>query len=297
MPARSYTLREIREKGQPPGLKERRNEEHWAGRLYARSVSPYLTWLLLRLGLSPNQMTYLMILCGIGAGVAFAVGTGILSAVIGAVLVQLYLVLDCSDGEAARVTGRTSITGVFLDRLGHYFSEVAILVGLGFRAQAQAGWAMAEGGWWVTLGVAAALGAALIKAETDNVVVARAKAGLPADPEGGDRALRPTSTWLALARQAASLLKFHRIIGAIELSLLILIAAILDKVLGLPDVPDAYGWFSYVPAEEVADGVLSIGYTGPIWSVTRGLTVAVFAVAVVQTLLHFVSIVASRRLK
>ncbi|ROO90065.1 CDP-alcohol phosphatidyltransferase-like enzyme [Actinocorallia herbida] len=308
MPARSYSLKEIREKGQPPGLKERRNEEHWAGRLYARSVSPYLTWLLLRMGLSPNQMTYLMILCGIGAGVVFGVGTGIASAVVGVVLVQLYLVLDCSDGEAARVTGRTSITGVFLDRLGHYFSEVSILIGLGFRAQAQAGWIFAEGGWWVTLGVAAALGAALIKAETDNVVVARAKAGLPADPEGGDRALRPTSTWLALARQAASLLKFHRIIGAIELSLLILVAAILDKVLGLPDVPDSLGWFGYAPYEEAPNGVdivsneaygstLSIGFGSPIWSVTRGLTVAVFAVAVVQTLLHFVSIVASRRLK
>ncbi|MDX6745106.1 CDP-alcohol phosphatidyltransferase family protein [Actinocorallia sp. A-T 12471] len=301
MPARSYSLKEIREKGQPPGLKERRNEEHWAGRLYARSVSPYLTWLLLRLGLSPNQMTYLMIACGIGAGVAFASGTGIVSAVVGVVLVQLYLVLDCSDGEAARVTGRTSVTGVFLDRLGHYFSEVAILVGLGFRAQAQVGGVFSQGGW-VTLGVAAALGAALIKAETDNVVVARAKAGLPADPAGGDRALRPTSTWLALARQAASLLKFHRIIGAVELSLLILVAAILDRVFGLPDMRD-FGWSSFgrtpepIAMPEAYSSTLGIGFDATLWSVTRGLTVAVFAVAVVQTLLHFVSIVASRRLK
>ncbi len=54
---------------------------------------------------------------------------------------------------------------------------------------------MAQGGWrnggWVELGLVAALGAALIKAETDNVVVARAKSGLTADPSGGDRALRP----------------------------------------------------------------------------------------------------------
>ncbi|GAA3235240.1 CDP-alcohol phosphatidyltransferase family protein [Actinocorallia longicatena] len=297
MPARSpYTLAEIREKGQPPGLKERRNEEHWAGRLYARSISPYLDWVALRIGLSPNQLTYLMILSGIGAGVAFSVGDGLVSAIVGALLVQLYLVLDCVDGEVARITGKTSIIGVYLDRIGHYMSEVAILVGLGFRAQHTAydsgGFGPWQHGGWVELGLLAALGAALIKAETDNVVVARAKSGLPADPEGGDRALRPTSTWLALARQAASMLKFHRIIGAVELSLLILGAAVLDKVLGLPDLPAC-------PADgqSGASTMISCGYSGTYWTVTRGLLVAVAAVAVVQTLLHLVSIVASRRLK
>src|SRR5690606_14912942 len=112
---------------------------------------------------------------------------------------------------------------------------------------------------WVELGLVAALGAALIKAETDNVVVARAKSGLPAAPSGGDRALRPRSTRIALPRQAASMLRFHRIIGAVELSLLILAAAVADAVLG-------------------ADGPVAV----------RVLTVAVAAVAVVQTLLHLV---------
>lgn len=300
MPPRTYSLKEIREKGQPPGLKDRRNEEHWAGRLYARSLSPFLTWISLRVGLSPNQLTYLMILSGLGAGVAFGWGTGLVSAIVGALLVQLYLVLDCTDGEVARITGRTSVTGVYLDRLGHYFSEVAVVIGLGFRAEKQFDLPWAGGGW-IMLGLLGALGVALIKAETDNVVVARAKSGLPADPPGGDRALRPTSTWLALARQAASLLKFHRIIGAVELSLLILVAAILDHLLDLP--PDkVIGWVSYTPLGQpsrVPQEILSAGYFGsPVeWSVTRGLLVAVAFVAVLQTFLHFVSVVASRRLK
>jgi len=312
MPPRTYTLKEIREKGQPPGLKERRNEEHWAGRLYARSLSPFLTWVSLRIGFTPNQLTYLMILSGIGAGVAFGWGTGLVSAVVGALLVQLYLVLDCSDGEVARITGRTSITGVYLDRLGHYFSEIAVVIGLGFRAEKQFDLPWGGGGW-IMLGLLGALGVALIKAETDNVVVARAKSGLPADPPGGDRALRPTSTWLALARQAASLLKFHRIIGAVELSLLILAAAVLDRVLSLPGAVEQIsivyestytslesvkesGRFLYEDLEELPPGG---GYFGsPVeWSVTRGLLAAVAFVAVLQTVLHFVSIVASRRLK
>jgi phosphatidylglycerophosphate synthase len=259
------SLADVRAGGQPPGLKERRNEEHWAGRLYMRSISPFFSWIFIRIGFSPNQLTYLMIICGILGGAAVAVdgrGTaGLVWAIVGAVLIQAYLLLDCSDGEVARFRQRTSVTGVFLDRIGHYLSEVALLAGLGVRAQG----AFQNGGY-VELGLLAALGAALIKAETDNVVVARAKSGLPAEPASGDRAFRPESTKLALAREAASLLKFHRIIGAVELSLLIVAAAVVDH--------------------------LTHGLTA-----TRVLAVAVAVVAVLQTGLHFVSIVASRRLK
>jgi len=245
-------------------MKDRRNEEHWAGRLYMRDLSPYFGWVALRLGFSPNQLTYMMMACGVLAGVAVSLPVDPLwTAVGGAVLIQLYLLLDCVDGEVARYLRQTSVAGVFLDRIGHYLSEISLLIGLGFMAQG--GW---ENGGWVELGLVAALGAALIKAETDNVVVARAKSGLTADPSGGDRALRPRSTRIALARQAASMLRLHRIIGAVELSLLILAAAVLDTVLG-NDTPVA----------------------------VRVLTVAVAAVAVLQTLLHLVSILASRRLK
>ncbi|RMI46996.1 CDP-alcohol phosphatidyltransferase family protein [Actinomadura harenae] len=260
-------VRDVRRYGQPPGLKDRRNEEHWAGRYYMRSLSPYVSWVALRLGFSPNQLTYMMMACGVLAGAVVSIpatGTAAIGPALGgAVLIQVYLLLDCIDGEVARYLRRTSVAGVFLDRIGHYLSEVALLTGLGFAAQG--GW---RNGGYVELGLLAALGAALIKAETDNVVVARAKSGLAADPTGGDRALRPRSTKIALARQAASLLGFHRIIGAVELSLFILAAAVLDAVLKT-DTPAAM----------------------------RVLCVAVAAVAVVQTLLHLVSILASRRLK
>ncbi|MFB4313372.1 CDP-alcohol phosphatidyltransferase family protein [Actinomadura sp. 21ATH] len=264
---RSASVADVRRYGQPPGLKDRRNEEHWAGRLYMRALSPYFAWLAMRMGFSPNQLTYMMMGCGIAAGVVVSLpfgGTGALwTALGGALLIQVYLLLDCVDGEVARYLRQTSVAGVFLDRIGHYLSEVSLLIGLGLAAQG--GW---SNGGYAELGLLAALGAALIKAETDNVVVARAKSGLPADPAGGDRALRPRSTGMALARQAASMLKFHRIIGAVELSLLIVAAAAIDVLLG-NETPAAI----------------------------RVLTVAVAAVAVVQTLLHLVSILASRRLK
>ncbi|GLW65400.1 transferase [Actinomadura rubrobrunea] len=261
---RRATVADVRRHGQPPGLKERRNEEHWAGRLYMRALSPYFAWLFLRLGFSPNQLTYLMMICGVAAGVVVSLPADPLwTALGGALLIQAYLLLDCVDGEVARYLRQTSVAGVFLDRIGHYLSEVALLIGLGYAAQG--GW---RTGGYVELGLLAAVGAALIKAETDNVVVARAKSGLPAAPPGGDRALRPRSTGIALARQAASMLRFHRIIGAVELSLLILAATVLDVLLG-----------TQTPAA------------------VRVLTVAVAVVAVVQTVLHLVSILASRRLR
>src|ERR1039458_7591808 len=188
------SLAELKATGQPPSVIDRLNDEHWAGRLYMRKVSPYATWVFARLGWSPNAVTLAFIACGIAAGVVIAFG-GLATAIAAALLIQLYLLFDCSDGELARWSGRTSATGVYLDGIGHYLGESALLVGLGFPAQGQL---MLAGGY-VTAGIAAALLAVLVKAETDNVVVARAKAGLPAGHE--DEALQPSGSGLALARR------------------------------------------------------------------------------------------------
>ena len=252
------SVAEVRAGGQPAGIKERTNEEHWAGRLYMRDVSPYVSTFFVRLGVPPNPITYLMMAFGVLAGVVVAFG-GLWSAVVAALMVQVYLLLDCSDGEVARYTGRTSVTGIYLDRIGHYVAEIALLIGLGVRAQGD--W---EPGGWVLLGMAGAIGVALIKAETDNVVVARAKAGLP--EKVTDEAMRPRSSGLSLARRLASALKVHRLIQAVELSLIVVVAAGADLLLG---------------------DLLA----------TRVLVVACAAVAALMSVAHFVSVVASRRLE
>src|SRR5262249_44033886 len=153
-----------------------------------------------RLRWSPNAVTMTFIVCGIAAGVVLAFG-GVVTAVVGAALIQLYLIFDCSDGELARGSDRKSATGIYLDRGGHYLAESALLMGLGVRAQGQ----LTMTGGYVTAGVAAALLAMLVKAETDNVVVARAKAGLPTSYSEGS--LAPAGSGLALARKLASVLR------------------------------------------------------------------------------------------
>ncbi len=253
------SVADVRATGQPPQVLARLNDEHWAGRLYMRRVSPYATVAFARLGWSPNAVTVAFIISGVAAGVVAAI-PGLAAAVGVVLLIQLYLLFDCSDGELARYTGRISATGVYLDRMGHYIAEAVLLAGLGVRAQGH----FALAGGYVSAGLAAAVCATLIKAETDGITVARASSGLAAPHD--DEALAPRSQGLALARRLAAALRLHRIIQAVELSFLILVAAIADAVTGT-------------------------------LTATRVLVVAALAVGVLMAVAHLVAIVASRRLR
>jgi phosphatidylglycerophosphate synthase len=253
------SLAELRAGGQPQAVIDRLNDEHWAGRLYMRRFSPRATWVFARLGWSPNAVTLAYIACGLAAGVTAAFG-GLGTAVAVAVLIQGYLLFDCSDGELARWSGRTSATGIYLDLVGHYLCEAALLIGLGLRAQGH----LTDAGPYVSAGLAAAVLAMIVKAETDNVIVARAKEGLPSAV--ADEALQPTGPGLALARRAASVLRVHRITQAVELSVLILLAAVADQIRG---------------------GLLA----------TRVLVLACLVVSGLMVVAHLAAIVASRRLR
>ncbi|MCX4966011.1 CDP-alcohol phosphatidyltransferase family protein [Streptomyces sp. NBC_00654] len=255
------SVAELRPVVHPPGVKDRRSGEHWAGRLYMREVSLRIDRHLVNTRVTPNQLTYVMTVAGALAAPALLV-PGIAGAVLGVLMVQLYLLLDCVDGEIARWKKQYSLAGVYLDRVAAYLCDAAVLVGFGLRAADL--WGEGRIDWlWAFLGTLAALGAILIKAETDLVGVARHQGGMPPVKEA---ASEPRSSGMALARRAAAALKFHRLVLGVEASLLILAAAIADSV--RDDL-----FFSR-------------------------LGVAVLAgIALLQTLLHLVSVLASSRLK
>ena len=48
------TIAELRAATQPASIFARNSGEHWAGRLYMRRLSPYLTRLLIRTPLTPT---------------------------------------------------------------------------------------------------------------------------------------------------------------------------------------------------------------------------------------------------
>ena len=262
-PERPASIAQLREVTQPPEVRLRANAEHWTASLYLRSVSPYLTWLLLRTSISANGVTGLMILVGWATAAALLVPS-VAGAGLALVLGQLQMLVDCSDGEVARWRNTRSPAGVFLDKVGHYSTEALIPVALGIRA---AGWPLSfpEDFAWTTAGFALALLIVLNKALNDMVHVARANSGLDKLSDRKGEA-EPTGRVIARLRRAARFVPFHRLYHSVELTILAFLASIVG--LFLPPL--------------VAE---------------RGLVLVLIPFALLALIGHFVAIMASKRVR
>lgn len=261
---RRPTVAEVRAVGQPESIMGRVSGEHWAGRLYMRHLSPYLTARLAPTSVSADTVTWWMILAGWAAAAVLTL-PGVAAAVVVVLLIQAQLLFDCADGELARWRGRTGPLGVYLDRVGHWSTEAMLAAALGIRADG--GWGSIGG--WTTLGLVVAVLALWIKGETELVHVARYHAGLPRlEDSSGDTGARRESmpSLLGRLRRIADLLPFHRALLAIELSVLALLAAVVDAFLGSTDA-------------------------------TRVLVLALIASGVITVVGHLLAIVTSSRLK
>jgi phosphatidylglycerophosphate synthase len=255
------SVAQMRPVTQPPTVTGRPSAEHWTGTLYLRRISPYLTRLLLRTGITPNGVTGLMIISGAAAAVALLWG-GLPGALLAVFLVQLQMLLDCSDGELARWRGRSSAAGVFLDKLGHYTAEAMIPLALGVRADGGIG----SIGGWTTLGALLSVLVLFNKSLNDIVHVARARTGLEPLADRSD-AGTPRQSSVRRLRSMARFVPFHRAYHSVELTLLALLAAIADVVLG--------------------GGLLG----------TRALVVGLLAAAVVTVAGHVAAILTSSKLR
>jgi phosphatidylglycerophosphate synthase len=216
------SIAELREATQPASIFARNSGEHWAGRLYIRRASPYLTRRLIPTPLTPNAVTWLMIAVGVGAAVLLAI-PGVWSALGAVALIQLQILLDCSDGELARWRRQFSPVGIYLDRLGHYLTETLFPIALGIRADE------------VTLGLVAALLALAVRTESALVAVARLESGR-GRAEDTVAAAAPGVSLLARLRRWVGFFPFFRAFIAMEFTLLALAAAIADEIAGTGDV-------------------------------------------------------------
>ena len=213
------SIAELRARTQPSAVMDRPNGEHWAGRMYLRAVSPYVTRVALRLGWSANAITWMMIAVGLAAAACFAAPSA--WPLLGVVGIQLYLLLDCVDGEVARFTKTQSPVGVYLDRWGHYVVEGSMFAALGVRA---------SGGdelGYVIVGLVGTIFALLSKMETDLVDSARLQSGRGPMPQAATTMQR---SGLARGRSLARYLPFHRLVHAVEASLVAAVAVVIDLV-------------------------------------------------------------------
>jgi len=254
------TIAELRTATQPPSLFERNSGEHWTGRLYMRRLSPYVTRLILPTSVSADAVTGATLVLGL-AGAAVLTLPGLIAAAAAVVLIQLQMLLDCSDGEIARWRREFSTRGIYLDRMSHYVTETAFPIALGVRA---------DGGWdsiggWTTLGSLIAVLVLLVRTESALVHVARAEAGKPL-VEDSEEVAAPRPGGLRRIRRLLTFVPFFRAFVAVEASLLAFAAAAVDSLAG--------------------------DFAG-----TRALLLAMLPIAAVTAAGHLVAILASSRLR
>ena len=263
----SPTLDELRAVAQPPHVRARKNAEHWTAELYLRHISIYLTALLVRTPISANGVTWLMILSGWAIAASLLL-PGIAGALLALFFSQVQLYFDCCDGEVARWRGTSSAKGVFLDKVGHYTTEGAVAVALGFRAVGDLSLLRTDPGAaypFVVAGLSLASFVLLNKALNDMVHVSRAFNGLDRLPDTAEATAIPSGPVVALKR-VARFVPFHRLYHSVEMSILAVLAALVGLVSGAGIAAD------------------------------RVLVVALAVLCAVSVVGHFVAIMASRRL-
>jgi phosphatidylglycerophosphate synthase len=118
--------------------RKRPEQEFFLNRLYGAHVSPIATYACYRLGLTPDQVTVMGGAFGAAGVVLLFVPLGwwSLVAVVG---LQLGYVLDFSDGQLARLTGRSSSAGSYLDWMTHFYIPVAMAIALATSIVADTG--------------------------------------------------------------------------------------------------------------------------------------------------------------
>src|SRR5437762_3848685 len=97
-------------------------------RFLNRPLGRYLSKILIRAPFSPNQVSIVSTLVGILSRWSLATGYFIS----GALLLQLSAIIDCVDGDLARVLYKESRSGKWLDLVGDQLVHIAVFAGIGF---------------------------------------------------------------------------------------------------------------------------------------------------------------------
>jgi hypothetical protein len=132
------------------GLLANRVDDGFYSTFVVRRVSKPLTRIALNLGMSPNLITFLSFLIGIGAALCFATGQWPWL-IAGALLLQLSLIVDCVDGEVARATRKFTALGAWLDASTDRVKEFAAYAGLAIGATRMDTQILGVDVWWIAI--------------------------------------------------------------------------------------------------------------------------------------------------
>lgn len=91
-----------------------------------------------RLGASPNFVTLLAMCFGVSSGIFFARGDH-RSELTAAALLAVMNLLDCADGQLARILGKSSKLGKTLDGIGDFMTHLSIFFGVAYALSVKVG--------------------------------------------------------------------------------------------------------------------------------------------------------------
>lgn len=228
--------------------------DRWFSRPLARLAVPWLA----RTPLTANQVTFLAASVGVASGVCLGLAYGRAFAA----LTALFLVLDCCDGQLARLRGGGGFLGRVADGVGDYVTGIAIHLGLIAWLSASLGWLEAAA-WGVGAGLSMAWGAFLLdrykrryKGEEDDLVAYEREL---ASARGWRRALlassHPYMVRLSNEARPADLPAYQRV-STLPLRIFLLCGhsthVTLWAVLAVLDRPLEYAWLAIGPFNALA---------------------------------------------
>ena len=177
-----------------PALGKPAEVEELVDELLHRPIARRLVTLLARTPITPNQVTLLAALIGVGAGTALVLGvTRPAWRLAAGLLLFLSVVLDCADGQLARVRGVYSTTGAILDGIADYVVGVSVGIGAAWFSAA-----VFHSPWYWVLGLVGIASSAAQAALFDH-----AKTRYIARAGGGYREREVDLTEVARERNAA----------------------------------------------------------------------------------------------
>lgn len=200
---RRPSLTELEQQCQKP---DHRRIGNWMARRVARPLALRVTWVLVPYGISAHAMTLVAWLTGLCAVALFA-WDGPEAMLAGAVVLQLWYLLDHVDGQLARYHGTASLDGVQLDYLMHHMLSLLVPIGVGVGAAVSAVdplWAMCGLVWGVASLLIGLMHDARYKAFIQRLKRVRGEliviggGGASPQPQPGmPRRFLPLAVWLA----------------------------------------------------------------------------------------------------
>ncbi len=139
-----------------------------------RPISTWFSRRLVKLDVTPNQISAFSFLCSLLAAGLFAFG-GYLALLLGGILAQFASIIDGCDGEVARLTYQSSDFGGWFDAVLDRYADAFLLFGLTWHLLA-----VRASGWVFLAGFMAIIGSFMLSYTADkydNLMRERIKAG------------------------------------------------------------------------------------------------------------------------